>query len=70
MHQQEELVGVILLRSIRANGSSSVLCQGLDSILKFLSTLAFHSQIATPPVSADSRGRSAYDVVRTEDDPG
>ena len=42
MHQQEELVGAMLLRSIRTNGSSLVLRQRLDLILKFVGTLAFH----------------------------
>ena len=36
MHQQEELVGAMLLRSTRANRSSLCLCQGLDSKLKNL----------------------------------
>ena len=41
VHQQEELVGAMLLRSVRINRFCYVLCQGLDSILKFLATLVF-----------------------------
>ena len=52
VHQQEEVVGAMLLRSSRTNGSSYILCQGLDSLLRFIVTLAFYSQIATPIVSA------------------
>ena len=55
MHQQEELVGAMLLCSSRTNRSSYVFCQGLDSILKFVVPLAF---------------RSSYDVVQNEGDPG
>ena len=36
--------------------------------MKFVVILAFSSYIVTPLVTADARGRSAYDVVRTEDD--
>ena len=54
MHQQG-LVRAMLLRLIRTNRSSKVLCHGLDLILKFVVTLAFKSE-----------SRSAYDVVRTE----
>ena len=36
--------------------------------MKFVVILAFSSYIITPLVTADARGRSAYDVVRTEDD--
>ena len=43
VHQQQQLVGAMLLRSSRINGSSSMLCQGLDLILKLVVTLAFHS---------------------------
>ena len=43
MYQKEELVGAMLLRSIKTNGSSLVLCQRPDSILKFAVTLAFPS---------------------------
>ena len=43
MNQLEELVGAMLLRLSRTNGSSSVLCQGPDSILKFVVALTFHS---------------------------
>ena len=43
VHQQEQLVRAMLLRSIRTNRSYSVLSQELDSILKFLVTLAFPS---------------------------
>ena len=68
MHQKEELVGAMLPRAIRTNRSSQVLCQGLDSILNFVVTLAFPSHIATPLVNDRSEGRSAYNVVRTEDD--
>ena len=36
--------------------------------MKFVVTLAFHSKITTPLVSAEARGRSAYYVARTEGD--
>ena len=36
--------------------------------MKFVVILAFSSYIVTPLVTADARGRSAYDVVWTEDD--
>ena len=52
MHQQEELVGVMLLRSSRTQTSSEVFCHRLVSILKFAGTLAFHSYITTSLVSA------------------
>ena len=42
-HQERQLVGAMLLHSSRTNGSFSMLCQGLDLILKFVVTLAFHS---------------------------
>ena len=48
VHQQEELVGAMLLRSSRTKRSSCILYQGLDSMLRFLVTLAFHRQISTP----------------------
>ena len=41
MHQQEELVGVMLLRSNRTNGSSSILSQGQDSKLRFVVSVVF-----------------------------
>ena len=34
--------------------------------MKSVVTLTFPRSIATPLVSADARGRSAYDVARTE----
>ena len=43
MHQQEELVGAMLLQSSRTNGFSQVLCQGLDLLLKSVVTLVFHT---------------------------
>ena len=51
VHQQDKLGGAMLLRLGRANGSFSILCQGLDSKLKFAVTVVFHSQIATPIMS-------------------
>ena len=41
VHQQEELVGVMLLRSNRTNGSSSILSQGQDSKLRFVVSVVF-----------------------------
>ena len=43
---------------------STLLRTGLDT--EVCSYLAFHSQIATPLVSADAKGRLVHDVVRTE----
>ena len=43
VEQQEELVGAMLLRLSRTNGFSYILCQGLDSILRFVVNLAFLS---------------------------
>ena len=49
-------------------GDLYILCKGPDSMLKFVVTLTFPSQIANPLVSADPRGRSAHDVAQTEGD--
>ena len=65
VHQQKDLVGAMLLRSIRTN-SSQVFSQGLDSILNFVVTLALPRYIATSFVSADAGSRSAHDVARTK----
>ena len=41
VHQQEEFVGAMLLRSNRINGSSSILFQGQDSKLRFVVSVVF-----------------------------
>ena len=37
-------------------------------MLKFVVALAFHSQIATPLVNTDVKGRLAYDAAQTKGD--
>lgn len=64
----EELIVAILLRSLRTNRYSKVLCQVLDSIPKFVVTLVFPGQTATPLVCADVRNRSSHVVSLTEGD--
>ena len=38
MHQQEELVGAMLPHSSRTNRFSYILCEGIESVLKFVGT--------------------------------
>ena len=63
MHQQRELIGEIRLRSRRIKETSFILCQGLDSKLRFAVTLVFRSSIKVLLMSAGDRGRSVYDVA-------
>ena len=64
MNQQEELIGVMSDAIFDQNKQISEVYTLIGIVLQFVVT----SQIATPLQRAEARGRSAYNVARTDGD--